>query len=55
LPHAREKFLAAGRFLFVGKLGLGKTRLVRHTQSLFNEPQCVNNNWKNAAIKSAFP
>jgi len=28
--HAREKSLVAGNFLFIGKFGLGKTRLMDH-------------------------
>ena len=35
--HAREKLLAAGDLLFIGKLGLGKTRLVGHADK-FRKP-----------------
>jgi hypothetical protein len=34
--HAREEFLAAGDFLFSGKLGLGKTWLVGHALKFRN-------------------
>lgn len=53
--HAREELLAAGRLLLGGKLGLRKTRLMGHAQSLENQTRPVSHKQRKPKIKSAFP
>ena len=53
--HAREKLLAAGDLLFIRKLGLGKTGLMRHANILFILLTDVIYKLKKETIKSAFP
>ena len=53
--HAREELLAASDLLFIGKLGLGKTRLVGHALKFIKFPLRRLYQIEDPRIKSAFP